>query len=311
MDTARSMLCAFCAAFALVTYGQSAQQPETGYDLAPSLEGIKRANPEMHRVLADGTFDSMTPTEQMRFSNRIGSTGLDEPSTEQLQEETIETVETLLRTLPPSERGRFEGLIKRTALEKIKIRDRTMRLKAQGPTAMPEIRQLQRELEDRIKDKGRIYGLPAEHEDIRNNDLRSSFNHHGSQIDQRFAGTSRGAGDSPSRLGQSGGPASAAICHWIYLNCVILSNRILADDEKQALQAYDGRMQRADEDYRLCIIKYSQSVCESLRLQAYDRAFDKLEEDLDAALVRAAFRELGCLTALSLCCLPVFPSCWF
>ena len=41
---------------------------ETGFDLAPELRGLESSNPEAHRVLRDGTFDTMHPDEKVAFA---------------------------------------------------------------------------------------------------------------------------------------------------------------------------------------------------------------------------------------------------
>lgn len=51
-------LIACCVALTL-----SAQAPQTGVEIAPSLTAIEHFSPETHRVLADGTYDTMS-TEQ-------------------------------------------------------------------------------------------------------------------------------------------------------------------------------------------------------------------------------------------------------
>ena len=55
----------------ILCLGASAQ--ELGFDLAPELHALKRAHPEAHRILADGTYDTMSLDERAAFVMSIGT----------------------------------------------------------------------------------------------------------------------------------------------------------------------------------------------------------------------------------------------
>lgn len=56
-----------------------AVDPVTGFDLAPDLGAVQSTLPDHHRVLADGTYDSYTPAEQLAFADELAfaASGID------------------------------------------------------------------------------------------------------------------------------------------------------------------------------------------------------------------------------------------
>ena len=49
----------------------SAQALESGHEIASSLEALAVAKPDAHRSLADGTYDTLSPSERIEFVLRL------------------------------------------------------------------------------------------------------------------------------------------------------------------------------------------------------------------------------------------------
>ena len=89
------------AAIALAVASSGAQQPETGLQLAPRLEMVRRIRPHAHAKLADGTYDTFGLEERYEFVMRLA---LPERISDDLQGQFAQLMDDL--GLPPEAASR-------------------------------------------------------------------------------------------------------------------------------------------------------------------------------------------------------------
>ena len=100
------------------TTAVAASELPTGVELADRSPKMAEHRPEMHRKLADGTFDALSLEEQLEFSMRAlqGIDQLDDlerrAKDDALLREQVDTVMARLKAAPPAERKSLETSVR-------------------------------------------------------------------------------------------------------------------------------------------------------------------------------------------------------
>ena len=131
------------------------------WEAAADLEGLRRADPEAHRILAEGTYVTFTLEERMAFFDRIvldSPGGLEGPEREEfeaMQRKRLESTRAIRRTIEaisPSLLRRWEESMKRSELRHLRDHERFLRMRTEvveGDYEAPAVhmRELMRRLE--------------------------------------------------------------------------------------------------------------------------------------------------------------------
>ena len=144
MDTRTILLGALCALLSVAAHSQS------GFDLSPSLNGIREASPSEYRLIADGTFDSMTASGRVRFVHdlRMETFGFNPEQRAALDarlQERLTGLEDARRGLPPDRLAEFDRHYDSVLLERLRSHNEFLELRKRGSEALPDALDLIRE----------------------------------------------------------------------------------------------------------------------------------------------------------------------
>lgn len=126
----------------LVVLPTHAEEPQSAYELAPQLENLKETHPDEYRILADGTFDTLSLEERLKISGRLMIPKVDGvletgELTTILEDSASRNVQRLADIEDPDRRARFEARLNQRILRNLKRADEMAAMMAMADLVVP------------------------------------------------------------------------------------------------------------------------------------------------------------------------------
>lgn len=126
----------------LVVLPTHAEEPQSAYELAPQLENLKETHPDEYRILADGTFDTLSLEERLKISERLMIPNVDgaletEELRTMLEDSASRAVQRLSAIEDPDRHARFEARLNQRILRNLKHADEMAAMVAMADLVVP------------------------------------------------------------------------------------------------------------------------------------------------------------------------------
>lgn len=255
MTVSRFLLTALCATLGLVATAKE-QQLKSGFDLAASMHAIKASNPGAHRVLEDGTFDTMVSAERIEFVARLTTGSVSDAALG-----VIASVERNRRIMAssPQHLRRYDEARKVHDLQMIEDHNRLLGILSKGTEGMPDLMRELTQARRAITELGRenVDSRLSELFESRAGDTDSAVESLSSPYTDQVPGPSAPLFEDSAVKSSSGSPDGDGVvalfgsgfCIAEYTYCTTKA-RLVASIQTQALErAFEERRQEIWSDY--------------------------------------------------------------